>query len=186
MAYMAPETLTGKYYSEKIDIFSFGVLLCQMCCGEYPRIERREDQQQKAGMVHPPLEQLITQCMLFQPVDRPSANGICEQLRLVKSNDRHYPPARRLPPQSDLGVLCRRWMHEQIQNKCKDTKLALEQTSRRLTVEEQRWRDEADRADKMESTMRELRVQLAKLSESLECQTTETEKAKAEYAESER
>ena len=37
MAYSAPEVLTGKY-SEKIDIFSFGILLCQMCTGEYPRI----------------------------------------------------------------------------------------------------------------------------------------------------
>ena len=37
MAYSAPEVLTGKY-SEKIDIFSFGILLCQMCIGEYPRI----------------------------------------------------------------------------------------------------------------------------------------------------
>lgn len=37
MAYAAPEVLTGKY-DEKIDIFSFGVLLCQMCIGDYPRI----------------------------------------------------------------------------------------------------------------------------------------------------
>jgi serine/threonine protein kinase len=36
MAYSAPEVLTGKYTS-KIDIFSFGVLMTQMCCGEYPR-----------------------------------------------------------------------------------------------------------------------------------------------------
>lgn len=43
MAYSAPEVLTGRY-TDKIDVFSFGVLLIQMCCGEYPRIERREDQ----------------------------------------------------------------------------------------------------------------------------------------------
>jgi serine/threonine protein kinase len=45
MAYSAPEVLTGKY-NEKIDIFSFGILLIQMSCSEYPRIERREDQLQ--------------------------------------------------------------------------------------------------------------------------------------------
>jgi serine/threonine-protein kinase CTR1 len=38
MAYAAPEVLTGKY-SSKIDIFSFGVLLCQMSTGDYPRID---------------------------------------------------------------------------------------------------------------------------------------------------
>lgn len=37
MAYSAPEVLTGKY-SEKIDIFSYGILLCQMITLEYPRI----------------------------------------------------------------------------------------------------------------------------------------------------
>ena len=58
MAYSAPEVLTGKY-TEKIDIFSFGVLLTQMCCGEYPRIDRREEQIAKAHGKYPMLKHLI-------------------------------------------------------------------------------------------------------------------------------
>merc|ERR1711998_570481 len=39
--------------------------------------------------------------------------------------------------------------------KIKDTKLALEQTSRRLAAEEARWRDEADRADNTNKDLKE-------------------------------
>ena len=141
MAYSAPEVLTGKY-SAKIDIFSFGVLLVQMGCSEYPRIERREDQLMRAAAVHPPLKALMTKCMSFIPDERPQAASICRDLKVIKENDRYYPPARRLSPECDLGVLARRWMNETIENRCKETVLALEQMSRRVGVEEQRWRDE--------------------------------------------
>lgn len=141
MAYSAPEVLTGKY-SAKIDIFSFGVLLVQMGCSEYPRIERREDQLKRAAGVHPPLKALMTHCMSFIPDERPQAASICRDLKVIKENDRFYPPARRLSPECDLGVLARRWMNDTIENRCKETVLALEQTSRRVGVEEQRWRDE--------------------------------------------
>lgn len=142
MAYSAPEVLTGKY-SAKIDVFSFGVLLVQMGCSEYPRIERREDQLKRAASVHPPLAALMSNCMNFIPESRPEAAEICRDLKDIKENDRFYPPARRLSPECDLGVLARRWMNETIENRCKETVLSLEQTSRRVGVEEQRWRDEA-------------------------------------------
>lgn len=43
MAYAAPEVLTGRYH-EAIDLFSFGVLLAQCITGEFPRIDKREQQ----------------------------------------------------------------------------------------------------------------------------------------------
>lgn len=141
MAYSAPEVLTGKY-SAKIDVFSFGVLLVQMGCSQYPRIERREEQLKRAVCVHPPLSILMTSCMSFIPDGRPEAAVICRDLKAIKENDRFYPPARRLSPECDLGVLARRWMNETIESRCKDTVLSLEQTARRVGVEEQRWRDE--------------------------------------------
>ena len=155
MAYSAPEVLTGKYTS-KIDIFSFGVLLVQMCCQEYPRIDRREDQLQKACESHTALDQVLRRTLSFQPSDRPTAQMISEQLKVLKANDRYYPPIRKVSPQSDVGILARRWLHAEIEERCRSTKIALEQTSRRLTAEEQRWRDEADRADKTERKLREV------------------------------
>lgn len=141
MAYSAPEVLTGKY-SIKIDVFSFGVLLVQMSCSEYPRIERRDDQVKRGVSVHPPVGSLMTRCMSFNPDDRPNSAAICKELKAIKENDRYYPPTRRLSPECDLGVLARRWMNDTIESQCKETVLALEQTSRRVGVEEQRWRDE--------------------------------------------
>ena len=58
MAYSAPEVLTGKY-NEKIDIFSFGILLTQMSCSEYPRIERREEQLQVSISTYKPLKNIL-------------------------------------------------------------------------------------------------------------------------------
>jgi serine/threonine protein kinase len=167
MAYCAPEVLTGKY-DEKIDIFSFGVLIAHMSTGNYPRIDKREEQRLHAVNTYPVLAKLITECMSFQPAERPTAASICEQLYDIRKNDRHYPPARRLPPQSDVGVMARRWITEQVETRCKDVKLALEQTTRRLAAEEARWRDEADRADNhvkviasRESTISEIKEALA-------------------------
>ena len=149
MAYSAPEVLTGKY-SAKIDVFSFGVLLAQMCSGEYPRIDRREDQTLRAVTNHPSLETLITRSMSYQPPERPAAHEAHRILDVLKSNDRYYPSAWRNGPQRDLGLLGRRWMDDEIHTKTKDVKTALEQTTRRLTAESERLRDEVKRADENE------------------------------------
>ena len=160
MAYSAPEVLTGKY-SAKIDVFSFGVLLIQMCCSEYPRIERREDQLKRACSTHAPLSRIMSASVSFLPEDRPSSISLCEDLKSIRANDRYYPPSRRMSPECDLGVLARRWMNDQIEHRCKDVRLALEQTTRRVEVEEHRWRDEADRVDRAEKKNRELETELA-------------------------
>jgi serine/threonine protein kinase len=104
MAYSAPEVLTGKY-TAKIDVFSFGVLLIQLSTGQYPRIEKREEQLEQSCAKYPPLAQMMTSCVAFHPDSRPTTVEICAALNAVKSNDRFYPAARRLPPLSDLGVM---------------------------------------------------------------------------------
>eukprot|EP01039_Chlorochromonas_danica_P022085 gene22085-27422_t len=60
-----------------------------------------------------------------------------------------------MSPQTDVGILARRWLNNEIEERVRASRVALEQTSRRLSVEEQRWRDEADRADKTEKRLRE-------------------------------
>ena len=133
MAYSAPEVLTGKY-SEKIDIFSFGVLMCQMCTGEYPRIDKREEQISKAISKYGVLKHLLISTISYQPRDRPTSTSICESLELIKSNDRYYPTNRKIQPEKDIGILPRHWMKEQMENNSRDVKIALEQTSRRLLL----------------------------------------------------
>eukprot|EP01041_Mallomonas_annulata_P009185 gene9185-19047_t len=175
MAYSAPEVLTGKYTS-KIDIFSFGVLLIQMCSSEYPRIERREEQLSLACSAYSMLDPLMRRCLSFQPSDRPPVSEICSTLRTLRLNDRYYPPIRRSSPQSDIGVLARKWMITEIDERCRAVKLNLEQTSRRLAAEEQRWRDEADRSDRAEKNCKELQLTLANTISTMETQKLEIER----------
>lgn len=148
MAYSAPEVLTGKYTS-KIDIFSFGILLCQMCSGEYPRIDKREKQIQDAQEKFPILRDTITKSVHFQPGERLDACNIGEYLRAVRDNDRYYPVSRLLTPEKDVGVLALHWMHEEISNKCGELSLKLDQTTKQLSAEEQRWKREAQKVDQI-------------------------------------
>jgi serine/threonine protein kinase len=159
MAYSAPEVLTGKY-SEKIDIFSFGVLVVQMASGEYPRIERRDDQLTRAQGNHLPLASMMSDCLSFQPKERPKASEIYSQLNALMANDRHYPAARRSTPQRDVGLLGRRWMANHLETTTKDVKTALEQTTRRLTAESERLRDEIERGDRAEKENARLRDEI--------------------------
>ena len=154
MAYSAPEVLTGKY-SAKIDIFSFGILLAQMCSGEYPRIDRREDQISKACEQQPLLDGLIRSTVSYQPHERPVAHAVCEMLTGFISNDRHYPNARRHHPEKGIGIIERSWVQEQIHSQCHEVKVDLERTKSRLRAEEARWRAEAAKVDGINNARKE-------------------------------
>ena len=155
MAYSAPEVLTGKY-STKIDIFSLGVLLVQLVSNEYPRIEKREEQLSKAcGNFQAVFNSLMTSCIDFIPASRPDIEQVIEELELIKSNDRFYPPLRRLSPQSDVGVMARKWMNDHIDEVNRDVKLSYELVTKQLAAEQQRWLEEASRVDELRRTLSE-------------------------------
>lgn len=152
MAYAAPETLTGKYFSP-IDIFSFGILLSQMCTGEYPRIDRREEQIQRAIETFPLLKDTIEACVHYQPPQRPIASAIAQRLRAWKENDRHYPISRRQSPEKDVGVLALHWMHQQIEEQTNTLRVSLHQQTQLLQREEERWRSEASSVDTLQKEL---------------------------------
>lgn len=156
MAYAAPEILTGKY-TEKIDIFSLGVLMVQMCCGEYPRIDKREEHLLQAGARFSILNSFLPDMLKYQPSDRPTASEIRIKLLSIMENDRYYSPLRSFgQPQADIGILGYRWLMKEVEERNKDMKLALEQTGRRLNAEEQRFKTEANRLDEAKQTIVEL------------------------------
>lgn len=94
VVYSAPEVLTGRY-TAKIDVFSFGIVLIQMCTGLYPSIEDRvvhiglyvvllaftdkcvtnscTVSSESACKKFPSLTQLITSCVSLDPEFRPTA-----------------------------------------------------------------------------------------------------------------
>ncbi|PRW39194.1 serine threonine- kinase [Chlorella sorokiniana] len=83
-AWMAPEVITGARCSEKVDVFSYGVLLWEICTGERPR---RGDMRTPRVPEECPQEvvDLIGQCMSLDPQDRPSAQHLLARLEELGS-----------------------------------------------------------------------------------------------------
>ena len=108
LAYMPPETLlkaTG--YSNKIDVFSTGVLMVQIITRQFPNpkdphrkvqdsyykatilvpvpeLERREDDLRSVYMTHP-LRPIALDCLKDEGRERPTAAILCQKLAQLKS-----------------------------------------------------------------------------------------------------
>ncbi|XP_022810301.1 protein fem-1 homolog B-like [Stylophora pistillata] len=71
--YSAPEALT-ETQTVKLDVYSFGVLLCEICIREQPEPERRSEQ--VAMVNNRELQALIRRCLSRTPEKRPSMEDI--------------------------------------------------------------------------------------------------------------
>ncbi|KAF8567273.1 hypothetical protein P879_03880 [Paragonimus westermani] len=93
--WMAPEMLAGKPYEQSVDVYSFGVILCQLlaCCDADPdRIPRNPDNMcveiaafiakyQKVICNSPPLLiDTASRCVSFEPETRPTFQHCCDWL----------------------------------------------------------------------------------------------------------
>ena len=64
-------------YLVQVDVYSFGVLLCEMCIRELPNPERRDRQ---VAMVKNKLNRaLIRKCLQREPEARPSVQEIIDE-----------------------------------------------------------------------------------------------------------
>ncbi|KAL9975215.1 hypothetical protein ACROYT_G012347 [Oculina patagonica] len=77
MIYIAPEALTSNQ-TVKVDVYSFGVLLCEMCIRELPDPERRG--QQIAMVTNRLLRAFVRKCVQTEPGVRPNMEEIIEEL----------------------------------------------------------------------------------------------------------
>ncbi|KAL9975242.1 hypothetical protein ACROYT_G012377 [Oculina patagonica] len=77
MIYSAPEALTSNQ-TVKVDVYSFGVLLCEMCIRELPDPERRD--QQISMVANHVLRALLRGCVQRGPETRPNMEEIIEEL----------------------------------------------------------------------------------------------------------
>jgi serine/threonine protein kinase len=90
--YMAPEVFVGKAYNEKVDVYSFGLLLWQICQlkkpfsnFDYSMMEIRVVAQHERPLVSPKwsktLQNLITSCWAPNMAERPSCDEIMTKLK---------------------------------------------------------------------------------------------------------
>ena len=80
--YAAPEANTPNQQSPKMDIFSFGVLLIEMCTARFPEVAAR--QCLIRSIQYPHFVELIGRCMSREIGSRPSASEIITQLTQLR------------------------------------------------------------------------------------------------------
>ncbi|KAJ7374056.1 hypothetical protein OS493_009387 [Desmophyllum pertusum] len=108
--YLAPEAVNPRNQTVKIDVYSFGVLLCEMCIGVLPDPGRRD--QQVAMVTNRLLRALIRRCLQSEPETRPAMEEIVEELQEGPHTARvNQPSETRLNLQRQL-----REMEEQLTN----------------------------------------------------------------------
>ena len=95
--YMAPERFNSNYYSEKVDVYAFGVLLCELYTGTRPYSDLQLTQQQiiykvcnedlrpDISVIPATLAQLINDCWNPRPKLRPSFLEIIVRLRRLRA-----------------------------------------------------------------------------------------------------
>ena len=76
----APELLAGERVSEKADIYSYGVILWELCAGEPPR-NRQMRPVRVPDECPADVAALIDACRARDPAQRPSAKDVYERLR---------------------------------------------------------------------------------------------------------
>ncbi|PFX17868.1 putative mitogen-activated protein kinase kinase kinase 7-like [Stylophora pistillata] len=89
--YSAPEAMddaTKQNISCKVDVYSFGVLLCEICTGEFPDPDRRQEQVTKAvnSEFRDLGELIIPKCLIEEPEDRPDMEEIIDGLEAFQRN----------------------------------------------------------------------------------------------------
>ena len=80
--YAAPESHNPALQSAKMDIYSFGVLLIEMCTSEFPAPERRPDLIE--SIRYPQLVRLIRWCLNEDRNQRPTASQVINYLRTLQ------------------------------------------------------------------------------------------------------
>ena len=80
--YAAPESHNPALQSPKMDIFSFGVLLIEMCTSQFPAPERRPDLIE--SIRYPQLVRLVRWCLNEDRNQRPTAAQVIDYLRTLQ------------------------------------------------------------------------------------------------------
>lgn len=83
LVYTAPEVRTKnsvQSQTSKVDVYSFGILLCEVTIGQFPTDNKLPRMIQAAGERWPSIQSVITTCTKEQPDQRPTIAAVLEDL----------------------------------------------------------------------------------------------------------
>ena len=89
-AYAAPEARYPDQHSPKMDTFSYGVLLIEMCVRELPGSNQALKEAQILQIQWPAMVSLVRRCIIERPADRPSMRDIMELLGRSDCTPHYY------------------------------------------------------------------------------------------------
>ncbi|XP_031572853.1 uncharacterized protein LOC116306870 [Actinia tenebrosa] len=124
--YSAPEAHTSKQ-SPKVDVYSFGVLLCEMNIREFPDVNKRN--QQIARVTNTFHKRLIRRCLLQDSKKRPSMAEIIEEIK---------PLAQRQSREETERFYSSKQRSHELETSLAAERHAREETERRLHSSEHR------------------------------------------------
>ena len=142
--YMPPEAVKeNTIYTEKLDCFSFGVVVTQILTREFPapqerfmsvndtlycrpiqmtvpEVERRQNQLCKIDSNHP-FQPLILNCLKDRDVERPSAQQICSCIAALKENPEYKESIEAIKKEKEREIRSLKHQHTQQVQGLQDT-----------------------------------------------------------------
>ena len=105
--YMAPEVLENARYNMSCDVFSFGMVLCELCVGHYPfanvpgykKMKTCDFEKLITDAVRPKIpdyvdasvRKLIESCWAHNAKERPSMSSVMKSLQEIKEERKNIP-----------------------------------------------------------------------------------------------
>ena len=81
--YAAPESANPSLQSPKMDVFSYGILLLEMSCCQFPDVQKRQDLFKKLSWVK--MKVMIEECIAMEPHHRPSMADVLIKVTDIRS-----------------------------------------------------------------------------------------------------
>ena len=78
--YAAPEASSPRQHSPKMDVYSYGILLMEMCLRELPESQPQRQQKQIQRIQWVSMVSLIRRCTSERPAHRPTMNDVMDLL----------------------------------------------------------------------------------------------------------